>query len=202
MNPNNPNTVPAISAAYVPYSYQAGLFQIYNVPFKRGRLNSSPTAPVVYQGITPARGTPSFDRTQTVEQIIASGYLAAPRGDPVSAILGDKQQVAWLGLDDLIGQVRKRYEIYERQLYEIELGKCGAMNALYTAEALHGPADSQQFDTRHKRIEELYAQARDERTSLWKDVSRLRLLLPEIAQSYLGARRRIEALDGSTGDLL
>ena len=41
---------------------------------------------------------------------------------------------------------------------------------------------------------------RGERTSLWKDVSRLRLALPESAQQYLGAYRKMAAFTDVTGD--
>jgi len=202
MNATNPFLSPGYPRGYIPYFYESGLFQLYDSPADRPQTRPSSIAA---GSQTPSAGVPdhfALDRNQTVEEIIAHGYLAVPHGDPVTAILADKQQTSWLGLDDVIGQVRKRHEIYERHLYQIELGKCAAMNSLYTAEAYHGPADSKQFYSRHKRLQELYEQQRDERTSLWKDVSRLRLLLPEVAQSYLGARRKIEALEETVGDLL
>jgi hypothetical protein len=137
---------------------------------------------------------------QTVDQIIAHGYLATPPGDPVTAILSDKRQTSWLGLDDIIGQVRKRHEIYQRNLYEIELGKCAATNSLYAQWAYHGPPSDKQFYSRHKRLQELYELEREERTTLWKDVSRLRQTLPETAQAYLSSHRKLQALDDVRGE--
>ena len=188
-------------SGYVPYFYQAGLFQLYNVPIDRADSGADQTLTVPHDRAASAYHVSSIDRMQTVEQIVANGYFAAPQGDAVTAIISDKQQTLWLGLDDVIGQIRQRHEIYERHLYQIELGKCAAMNSLYTAEAYQGPADSKQFYSRHKRLQELYEQERDERVSLWKDVSRLRQTLPESAQAYLGARRRVEALENTTGEL-
>ena len=102
--------------------------------------------------------------------------------------------------DFLCAEVRKRYEIYERNLYEIELGKCAATNSLYAHWAYHGPPSARHFYSRHKRLQELYEQERDERTSLWKDVSRLRQALPESAQAYLSSHRKLQALDDVGGD--
>ena len=201
MNPTTPAISPGQSGGYVPYFYQSGLFQAYGMPEKptpSDAQNRPSVAPASTETVPPV---PHFDRMQTVEQIITNGYFAAPAGDPVSAILSDKHQTSWLGLDDVISQVRRRYEIFDQNVHELELGKCAAMNSLYTSEAYNGPADSKQFYSRHKRLQELYEQERDERSSLWKDVSRLRQILPESLQSYLGARRKIQALEEATGEM-
>ena len=200
MYPNNPPDVPAIGGEYVPYFYQAGLHQLYalpspNVPRQprdspRSSYDSSPAA-ALFQGA---------DRTQTVEQVIANGYFAVPTGDPVTAIISDKMQTSWLGLDDLIGQVRERHEIYQQNFYQIELGKCAAINAIYAHEAYVGPPTSKQMYARHKAIQDLYEQQREERTTLWKDVSRLRMQIPESAQLYLGAHRKMSILAADPGD--
>ena len=112
MNPIKTENVPASGGGYVPYFYQAGLFEIYATPADRRR--SQPDA-----GRSTADRFPPdqslahrLDRTQTVEQVIAHGYFAVPQGDPITAIISDKQQTSWPGLDDLISQVRRRYEIY------------------------------------------------------------------------------------------
>ena len=51
-----------------------------------------------------------------------------------------------------------------------------------------------------KSLREFYEQQRDERVRLWQDVSRLKLALPEQAQQYLSAYRKVSILDGSEGD--
>jgi len=191
---------PAGVGGYVPYFYEAGLFQIYAAPRDQQRSRPYADLSTQYRFASDAPSGNTLDRTQTVEQVIARGYFAAPQGDPVTAIISDKQQTSWLGLDDVISQIRNRREIYEQNLYEIELGKCAATNAIYTSEAYNGPAGSKEFYSRHKRLQELYEQQRDERTSLWKDVSRLRLALPESAQNYLAAHRKLAALTDIAGD--
>jgi len=201
MNPIPPTNRPETSSSYVPYFYERGLFQVYDMPQQQRRYGAQSFSTAADQVDRPVPFSRSLDRAQTVEQIIANGYFAAPAGDPVTAILSDKEHTSWLGLDDVISQIRKRHEIYDRHIYQIELGKCAAMNALYSAEAYHGPADSKQFYSRHKRLQELYEQERNERTSLWKDISRLRQALPESAQMYLGARRGLQALQDTGGDL-
>ena len=191
---------PAPTGGYVPYFYHAGLFQRYGVP----AALTSRSAPD--ESVTPYRfssDTPLFghlDQLQTVEQIIAHGYFAPPPGDPVTAILSDKQTTSRLGLDDIIGQIRHRYEMYHQNMYELELAKTAAANSLYAAWAYHGPPSEKQFYSRHKRTQELYEAQREERVNLWRDVSRLRLALPETAQSYLSAHRKLQALETTPGD--
>jgi hypothetical protein len=200
MHPNNPADPRLSSGAYVPYFYESGLFQSYGTPRARQPEVADGNASTPYRFASDVSATPRFRDLQTVEQIIAHGYFSVPSTDPVTAILSDKGQTSWLGLDDIISQVRNRYEVYASNVYQIQLGKCAATNSLYAAEAYQGPADSKQFYSRHKRLQELYEQERDERTSLWKDVSRLRQTLPETAQSYLSAHRKLRALDDIAGD--
>ena len=200
MYPIESPEIPAASGGYVPYFYERGLHQLYplpspNVPRQprdspRVSYDSSP-ADALFRGV---------DRTQTVEQVIANGYFAVPNSDPVMATISDKMQTSWLGLDDLIGQVRERHEIYQQNLYQIELGKCAANNAIYAHEAYVGPPTSKQMYARHKAIQDLYEQERTERTSLWKDVSRPRTQIPESAQLYLGAHRKMSIIAQDPGD--
>ena len=116
------------------------------------------------------------------------------------AVITDKKHTSWLGLDDVIGQIRNRLEVYEQNMYELELAKCAAINAGYTHEAWHGPIDSRIEYSVNKRLDKLYKDQREERTNLWRDISRLRLSLPENAQQYLTAYRKVSILEDSKGD--
>ncbi len=146
-------------------------------------------------GIDPSPSWPA-DRLQSVEQIIQHGYLAVPQSDPITAILTDKRHTSWLGLDDLIGQARNRVQFYQQNAYEIEQGKCEARNSLFRLEADQGrPANDRQHYALDKRLQELYQEQRGERTSLLRDLSRIRLAVPESAQLYLSATRKLSLLD-------
>lgn len=200
MYPSHSPDAAATIGGYVPYFYQSGLHQAYplpsmNVPRPADDSRSSSYDPAPAESIFGRA-----DRIQSVEQVIANGYFAIPLGDPVAAIISDKRGTSWLGLDDVISQIRQRREMYQQNTYELELAKCAAMNTIYAHEAYEGPASSKQFYARHKQLQELYEQQRVERTSLWKDVSRLRLALPESAQAYLAAHRKMQALNSATGD--
>ena len=144
-----------------------------------------------------------FYKPQTVEQVVQRGYLAVPQTEPETASITDKQHTFWQGLDDIIRQVRSRHEIYDKHIYSIEQGKCYAMNTLYEAQAYRGgvPADSKERYSLTKRLQELYQLQREERTSLWQDVSRLKQQLPETAQQYLSAHRKVSILNDENGDL-
>ena len=202
MDPNNPSNEPGSGPGYVPYFYQSGRYRLYAVasePIKTPAFD----APTRDNQFPPHRypiHTP--DGPQTVEQIIRQGYLAVPQADPIAAILTDKQHTSWLGLDDLIQQSRGRAQIYQQNAYEIEQAKCEAWNSLFRIEASQGrPANDQHHYVVDKRLQELYAEQRTERQSLWRDLSRIRLNVPESAQQYLSAYRTIAAMNTVPGEL-
>ncbi len=202
MHPDNPADRRLSGGGYVPYFYDRGLFQIYAAPREPRLQTADRGASTPYRFSSDVSATHPLEGVQTVEQIIQNGYFSIPLADPTTAILSDKSQTSWIGLDDVISQIRNRYDIYTNNVHHIQLGKCAAMNSLYAGEAYQGPADSKQFYSRHKRLQELYEQERDERTTLWKDVSRLRQTLPESAQAHLGAHRKLQVLDDLSGDAL
>lgn len=187
---------------YVAYFYESGIVQRYldNKNSLLAGLNS-PT-PSTYDFSSDLTSKTRFYHGPTVEQIIASGYLAIPKSDPVKAIISDKKHTSWLGLDDVIGQVRKRHELYQTNMYGLELAKCAAMNSVHDHEAHHGPADSRIEYSLNKRLDKLYKDQREERINLWRDTSKLRLLLPENAQQYLAAYRKLSILEDTSGDHL
>jgi hypothetical protein len=185
---------------YVAYFYEAGTVQRYLDSKNRALIELNGRTTGTYDFSSDLLGQTKDYRMPSIEQIIARGYLAVPHTDPVSAILTDKKHTSWLGLDDVISQIRNRYELYQRNIYEIELSKCAAITSVYTHEAWHGPADSRVEYSLGKRLDKLYKDQRDERTNLWRDVSKLRLELPENAQQYLTAYRKLSILEDFKGD--
>ena len=190
----NPNDQ-LMDAGYMPYAYHAGIFQTYGQfdrPSATHRAYRSPAA-------VDFSATPTWrqvDHPQTVEQIIATGYFAVPRSEPEMAIISDKQHVARAGLDDLVGQIRGRYALYEQNMDELAYSVCEANNSVHRQVADQGrPADNRQQYSAQKQVQKLYEQQRLERVNLWRDVSRLRLVLPENLQSYLGAYRKLSVLN-------
>jgi hypothetical protein len=145
---------------------------------------------------TPRRG----DEPETVEDIIARGYFAAPPTDPITGLIEDRNTTARLGLDDMIAQVRGRYVVWWLNHQDIERAKLAATNALHDWAAYFGPPGVELHATVHQTLQRLYQQQRDERTHLWRDVSRLRLALPEAAQQYLSAYRQLRILNEPGGD--
>ena len=202
MHSNNPTqSTPLAGAGYVPYHYASGRFQWYGqlpktevFPFKivpYAKYDFSSDLPVTQHDRGP----------QTVEQLLDQGYLAVPGSDPETAILHDKKHTSWLGLDDVIAQVRDRMKIYSKNIYEIEQAKCYAVNDLFAWEAEMGrPADYNQRDLLGKRLQKLYSDQRLERVAVWSDVSRLRQALPESVQQYLSSFRKIKMLEDPEGD--
>jgi len=193
---------PVFDAGYTPYFYQSGKFLAYDISHRDAKSqefgkNSSYS---ITNHIVPKS---SWPKVTTVEDIIQKGYFAIPGSEPETAIISDKKHTSGLGLSDIISQIRGRYEIYERNMYQIELGKCYAVSGQLAVEAERGGVrtSSRESYSLTKRLNEFYEQQRDERTRLWQDVSRLKQALPEQAQQYLTSYRKISILeDNSTGD--
>jgi hypothetical protein len=201
MYPNSVQNGPASAGQYIPYFYQSGLYLRYGVSAR------SPGWPVVgstYSTYDFSRDRPAFvpfDRVQTVEEVVQRGYFAIPNGDPVTAIISDKRHTSRFGLDDVIQQIRGRQQIYDLNIQELDESICAAHNTVFRQEADQGaPANQRQQYSAEKRVQEIYEQKRTERINLWRDVSRLRLELPEAAQRYLTAHRKVSALESTWGD--
>jgi len=193
---------PVFNVGYVPYFYQSGKFLTYEIP-STGLKSSYFAQSSRYDFTNDIVPKTTNYRRQTVEDIISRGYFPIPRSEPETAILSDKKQTSSLGLSDIIGQIRKRYDIYERNIYQIELGKCYALSSMFSIEAERGGVrqSSREAYSLNKSIREFYEQQRDERVRLWQDISRLKQTLPEQAQQYLTAYRKVSILeDDSTGD--
>jgi len=192
---------PVFEGRYVPYFYQSGKFLTYDIPY-RGSKSAYFGESAGYDFTSDIVPKNNWPRQPTVEDIISRGYFAAPKSDMETAIITDKKHTSKLGLDDVISQVRDRYQIYEKNMYQIELGKCYAMNSIFSVEADRGGVSmsSREAYSLSKSLREFYEQQRDERRSLWADVSKLKLLLPEQAQSYLSSYRKLAILDSLEGD--
>ena len=193
---------PVFDGTYRPYFYQSGKFLSYDIPH-RGSESAYFSVSTGYDFTSDIVPKKTWPKAQTVEDIVQRGYFAIPKSEPETAIVSDKKQTSGLGLGDIISQVRKRYEIYERNNYQIELGKCYALTSMFYLEAMRGGVrlDSRETYSLTKSLREFYEQQRDERVKLWQDVSRLKQSLPEQAQQYLSAYRKVSILeDDSKGD--
>ena len=204
MNTQDISKGPVFDSGYRPYFYQSGKFLAYDLPGREPKSTyfSRTTGYDFTSDLVPKSTWP---KTQTVEDIVQRGYFPISKSEPETAIISDKKQTSGLGLSDIISQVRKRYQIYERNNYQIELGKCYALNSVFYVEAMRGglPQNSREAYSLTKSLRELYEQQRDERVKLWQDVSKLKQALPEQAQQYLTAYRKVSILeDDSIGDPL
>lgn len=186
----------------MPYFYASGRFSLYDLPGKNlpGRDHSAPAAS--YDFTSDLTQRQNRFAPQSVEDVIQRGYFAAPRSDPETALISDRRHTSWLGLDDVIGQIRRRHEIYRENMYQIERAKCYTHSSMLTVIAHRGNVDvnSREAYSLTKNVNELYEQQRDERVRLWQDVSKLRQLLPENAQNYLSAYRKVSILEDDQGD--
>ncbi len=201
MYPNLLQNGPASAGRYVPYFYQSGLYLRYGVTAGSGGRPAVGNPYSAYDFSADRPPLAPFERVQTVEEVVQRGYFAVPSGDPVTAIISDKRHTSRFGLDDVIGQIRGRYQIYDLNIRELDESVCAAHNTVFRQEADQGaPANERQQYSAEKRVQEIYEQKRTERINLWRDVSRLRIELPEAAQRYLTAHRKVSALESAGGD--
>lgn len=203
MYPNQNTSKPHFGPEYVPYFYASGRFLSYDLPHASAHeVRFVPESR--YDFTSDLLQTRAYPVPQTFDQVIRRGYLSIPKSDPETAIISDKKDTSWLGLDDVIGQVRRRYEVYDKNIYEIEIGKCYAVSSAHAIESARGgiALNSKEMYGLSKNISEFYQQQRDERVNLWRDVSRLRLQLPENAQQYLSAYRKVSILEDDEGDAI
>ena len=196
MIPNKPSDAPG-QAGYVPYFYESGRFLMSPSPSQHVPGQASSHTPALYNSSL----VKDRDRIQTVEDVIERGYFAVPGGDPVTAIISDKKHTSRFGLDDVISQIRHRHVLYNQNMEELDESICEANNGVFRQVAAQGaPADNRQQYSANKAIQGVYEQKRMERQNLWRDVSRLRLALPESAQNYLTAHRKVSALESYQGE--
>jgi len=204
MNIQDISKGPVFDSGYKPYFYQSGKFLAYDLPHREPKSTYFSTSGG-YDFTSDLVPKSTWPKTQTVEDIVQRGYFPIQKSEPETAIISDKKQTSGLGLSDIISQVRKRYQIYESNIYQIEMGKCYALNSVFYVEAMRGglPQNSREAYSISKSLRELYEQGRDERVRLWQDVSKLKQALPEQAQQYLTAYRKVSILeDDSIGDPL
>jgi len=202
MNPQHTPNRPDFSSGYVPYFYEAGLYHLYPIPSSHVSSTTPSLTYTRYDFSSDPDPWKPFRGPQTVEQIVQHGYFAVPIAVPETALISDKRDTSKLGLDDTIRQIRERQHLYERNIYDIEQGKCSAITSLFALEAERGgvPADSKELYGLSKVLQRFYQEQRAERVEFWKDVSRLKQSLPEVAQQYLAAYRKMEILKSYDGD--
>ena len=189
-------------AGYVPYVYASGRAMVYSILPGTPSQRFLDSNPVRYDFTSDLIGHKQIIRHQTVEDIIARGYLSVPRAESELALISDKHETSRLGLTDVIQQIRNRYEIYHRNLDDLDTSSCNAYNAVLSMIAHRGGVclNSREVYGVSKRLFEVDLQKQKERVDLWSDISKLKQLLPEQAQNYLSAYRKISILEDSEGD--
>ena len=199
MHFNTPSLTSAPTGAEKPKNYQFERYLLYRYLPKPQPSMYEPTPHTSSDIFNSDPVRKDDEGPQTVEQVISQGYFAVPKMAPELAGIHDRRSTSWMGLDDVIGQVREREEVYRKNMLELEWGKCYAFNEL----ARGGwPASEDQMAVYHKRLQDLGSEQRAERVSAWRDISRIRQLFPENMQGYLSAVRKVQILDDDGDDAI
>jgi hypothetical protein len=197
MNPSSPQSAANIPYGSIRYHYQYGRHQQYGHLPAVSRYGVRPYWSAK-QVLSPPKPQPIIDDgPQTVEDLIQEGFFAVPAREPELAGLYDRRQTSWMALDDVLGQIRDRHEVYRRNILDIQWAQCYAFNEL----ARNGPpATDEAYAAYERRMQDLRADQRAERVALWRDVARIRERLPESVQQYLSAFRKLQILGDDRGD--
>jgi len=191
---------PSGDLKYVSHIYR------YEHPFRyQMREKVSPNYPIIsnsgYHFLSDNYSCVNPEQPQTVEQIVEKGYFAVPPGDSITAVVSDKKHSSRIGLDDLIGQIRQRYQIYDQNIYELKQSECSALNVFHRHVCWYdgiGGTDRQYYSL-NKRLQTIYQMKRDERVRLWQDISRLKEKVSGKILDYLAAYRKMAVLDDDGG---
>ena len=202
MDPHELSNGPVFEGQYVPYFYYSGQFLAHGLSSQTVPKSNLDRTIESYDFTSDLTKKRTFPKPQTVEDILRHGYLAIPKSEPETALISDRKDISKLGLSDIISQIRQRHDIYENNMYQIELGKCYTISSQLAVESSRGGVamSSKEAYGLNKNLSDFYEQQRDERTRLWADVSKLKLLLPEQAQSYLSSYRKMSILEDINGD--
>ena len=199
MIPDKTTNVTLPTPNYMPYFYQAGLYLWSPRPGLKAPTPAPQQVRVGYDFTSDLVGATPTQSFQSVEQIIQNGYFAIPKTEPETALITDKQHTSWQGLDEVVREVQGRRQLSQQIIYDLEQAKCAAVSNLYEQVAYQGhPPMSLQIYSLNKRLGDLYSEQRQERLDLWRDVVKIRQLIPEQAESYLNAYRKVALLNDSS----
>ena len=154
-----------------------------------------PTYGRPYRAARPAYRPPSRPAGTgvTVDDLVTDRRLPRRRIDPALASLADRRQTAWMGLDDLIPQARARADLYRQHLIELDYEEIAIRNASRRCPRPIGWEPHEDPEVL-RDLQAIDDQRRRERVDFWRDMSRIRLMMPESASAYLGASRRLDLL--------
>ena len=135
----------------------------------------------------------------TLDRIVSDGRLPIPRADPAEAMLIDRQRTQHLGLDDAITQLQWRCDLYRQHMDELQQAELTILNAHRTWADLWGIVDDRRDPELRRELDGVEQQRREERLSLWRDLSRLRQAVPDWAERYLSAYRKVQLVKDGGG---
>lgn len=196
MQLNQPDTPIQLNYPRASYYYMYGRKHHYG---SLSEARNDGPRPFETHSVSRQHSHPLDSGPQTVEDLVYQGYFAVPARENETAILHDRVDTSWLGLDDVLTQIRQRHDVYRQNLLELQWSECYAFNEL----ARGGwPPSPEQYVLYERRMQDLRADRRAERVTLWRDVSRLRERIPESAQMYLSALRKLDLLKDTDGDFV
>jgi hypothetical protein len=172
------------------------------------RFSAAATASDQVRGYLAGQATASSDESRstvsaagrlTLDRIVSDGRLPVPKADPAEAMLVDRQRTQQLGLDDAITQLQWRYDLYREHMDELQQTELTVLNAHHTWHDFWAIVDERRDPELRKQLETVAQQRREERLSLWRDLSWLRQAVPDWAERYLSAYRKVQLFKDGGG---
>jgi len=138
------------------------------------------------------------EEQQSVDRLVADGCLTVPMADPIAAFLADRQHTTRLSVDDALTQLRRRDDLYRTHLGELLQEEVRVLNAMHSFPKHMDRVAPDIYLSIQQQLQRLAKERREERTSFWQDITRLRATVPEMVANYLTSYRKTSIFSEGT----
>lgn len=137
-----------------------------------------------------------YSRSNDPVYDLNGGNIRNPGLYDADDIFADKRKTSYLALEDIVTQIRRRYQIYDSNIRVLEYSKIKLREHFYQCPQQLGFWQPGQKEMLTEQMNQLYQKQLDEKVSLWKDVSKLKLMLPQSLNDYLTIKRKSDIYNG------
>lgn len=147
----------------------------------------------------PVNSMPYKVQNDSVDDLVRTGDLKHLNIYDQNDLFADRRKTSYLALDNIVTQIRRRYEIYDSNIRVLEYSKIKLTEHFYQWPQQFGFWPPGQREMLSEQMNQLYQKQLDEKVSLWKDVSKLKLMLPQSLNDYLAIKRKSDIYNGGEG---
>ncbi|AQT68732.1 hypothetical protein STSP2_01904 [Anaerohalosphaera lusitana] len=173
--------------------------QVIRIDYANPNYMSPNYVPEYLHQAVPVYQQGCYNSAWSVDDIVSSP-TTRPSENSEENIFADKQKTSYLALENIVAQIRKRYEIYDSNIRVLEYSKIKLKEHFYQWPQQLGLWPPGHKEMLSEQMNQLYQKQLDEKVSLWKDVSKLKLMLPQSLNDYLSIKRKSDIYSGGVPD--